>query len=50
MAKSILSFEEFASQTKETKELENTDALEESCDTCDEDPCVCETTGQEDEI
>ena len=33
MAKSILSFEEFASQTKETKELENTDALEESCDT-----------------
>ena len=50
MAKSILSFEEFAAQTKETKEIENVDALEESCEVCDADPCVCETTGQEDEV
>jgi hypothetical protein len=51
MAKSILSFEEFSSQikTKQVEELETTDALEESCGTCDEEPCVCETTGQEED-
>jgi len=52
MAKSILSFEEFAShiKTKQVEELETTDTLEESCDICDEEPCVCETTGQEDDL
>ena len=51
MAKTILSFEEYNSEIKgnQTDADVTEEVITEECDVCDNDPCTCETTGQEDE-
>ena len=51
MAKTILSFEEYNSEIKgnQTDADVTEEVITEECDVCDNDPCTCETTGQEDD-
>lgn len=42
----IMSFEEYAA----SKGLANTEEITESCDTCGQEPCVCEDEEKEDEL
>ena len=53
MDKKILSFEEYAANkglaTTEVAETEEESTIEESCESCGEDPCTCESEESDDE-